>query len=113
MTQATAPQIPIPNPVDPTGTVTGWVVDALGQGQKVATGLTGGVGGVTAAVDSIVATRRWIGDRHNWLRVAWFMAGSGLLMVGLTILVRKPAMATLDATGLNPKNIISTATKAI
>lgn len=81
-------------PVDPTTPLGGSIVQ---KGSELLQEVPGAeaIGGIT---DSIVATRRWIGDRHNWTRVAWFVGGMGLVYIGVVMLVRKPLMAVAKTT---------------
>lgn len=49
-----------------------------------------GVDELGGAVDGLRAVRAWISDRHNWLRVAWFLGGSLMFSVGVVMLAERP-----------------------
>jgi hypothetical protein len=92
---ATPPaSVPIPTPGD------------IATGTKVVLGNIPlpGVDQATALVDSATAVRRWISDRHNWVRVGWFVGGSLLLWAGVVVLARKPIIATAQGAGTAVKD---------
>jgi len=84
--------------------------------QKVP-GVIPGADAAASAIDAVVATRRWIGDRHNWWRVVWGVSGVALVYIGVVILVRKPlgraASATAGAVESGGSTIAKGATTAI
>lgn len=45
-------------------------------------GLIPGASEAHAGVDAVVAVRRWISDRHNWVRMGWFAAGLAMIYIG-------------------------------
>lgn len=46
-----------------------------------------------AVVDAVEAMRRWIGERHNWVRLGWFAAGLAMIYIGGAALAR-PAVTS-------------------
>lgn len=67
------------------------------QAAKEVTGLIPGADAAASLIDGVVAVRRWISDRHNWTRVAWFGAGVVLVLTGAAMLARKPIQAAVTA----------------
>jgi len=58
--------------------------DPLDIGSKVADVAAGAASVATSAREGLAyvdAGRKWLADRHNWTRIAWF-AGGGVLLVG-------------------------------
>jgi hypothetical protein len=52
------------------------------------------------ATDAIRAVRAWTSDRHNWVRVAWFLSGGVLFVVGAVMVGERPlssAVSTVTA----------------
>lgn len=74
---------------------------------RMVTGLLPGADAGAAVVDAATAVRRWTSDRHNWIRVSWFVSGAVIVWVGIIVLARKPIAAAQSATGLTPKDIKS------
>lgn len=62
--------------------------------QKVAGNLGGDLGDIT---DGVRAVRAWIGNRHNWVRVAWFLSGAAMFTVGLVLIGERPAAQAAGA----------------
>lgn len=57
-----------------------------------------GVGELAGVVDSLAAARRWMGDRHNWIRVLWVMSGFAFVVTGVTWMARKPITQAVTGT---------------
>lgn len=92
---ATPPaSVPIPTPGD------------IATGTKVVLGSIPlpGLDQAATLVDSVTAVRRWVSDRHNWVRVGWFVGGSLLLWAGVLVLARKPIVATAKGAGAAAKD---------
>ncbi len=49
--------------------------------------------GLDAVGEQLAAVRRWISDRHNWIRVGWAGIGVAAIVVGGTIMARKSIAA--------------------
>lgn len=49
--------------------------------------------GLDAVGESLAAARRWISDRHNWIRIGWAGIGVAAIVVGGTIMARKSIAA--------------------
>jgi hypothetical protein len=49
-----------------------------------------GVDELGNAEDGLRAVRAWVSDRHNWVRVAWFLGGSLMFSVGVVMLAERP-----------------------
>jgi hypothetical protein len=49
--------------------------------------------GLDAVGENLSAVRRWISDRHNWVRVGWAGVGLAAIVVGGTIMARKSIAA--------------------
>jgi hypothetical protein len=94
----------VPNPLNPAQ-----VAGALAGGVKTVTGLIPGADAANAILDATTAARRWMGDRHNWVRVGWVVAGFALVAIGASILVRKPIGQAGAAVNAN----VATAVKAV
>lgn len=59
---------------------------------STATSAAGAIGqGVGDITDSVRAVRAWISNRHNWVRVAWFLSGAAMFTVGVVLLGERPA----------------------
>lgn len=58
------------------------VVGAATGAVNTVTGLLPGADAANAVVDAVTAIRRWVSDRHNAVRVAWFVAGYALIIAG-------------------------------
>lgn len=74
--------------------------------------------GVGDAVDGIRAVRRWVSDRHNWIRVGYFLGGAWLFGVGAVMVAGRPASKAAApivnlATGAAPTGRIGKAVKAV
>lgn len=79
----------------------------VGAGKAQTQPRTGGlVGGVKDAVTDVLnpfsgveatvsAIRAWSTDRHNWVRVAWFVGGVGMIGVGIAMLGGRQAGAAV------------------
>ncbi|MGE5827532.1 MAG: hypothetical protein ACM30G_04105 [Micromonosporaceae bacterium] len=57
-----------------------------------------GAGEVAGVVDTFVAARRWISDRHNWVRVAWVVSGFVLIATGVAWMARRPIESRITET---------------
>jgi hypothetical protein len=51
-------------------------------------GLVPGADAANAVIDGVTAARRWISDRHNLIRIAWFGSGVVLIIAGAVIISR-------------------------
>lgn len=71
MTQPVTATRVIPSPGDAATTVVNAAVGALPGG------------------DTVDAVRRWVGDRHNWVRVGWFGAGVVLIVAGVIVIANR------------------------
>lgn len=65
---------------------------ALAGTADKATGALGGVlgGDLGDITDGVRAIRAWISNRHNWVRVAWFLSGAAMFTVGVVLLGERP-----------------------
>lgn len=54
-------------------------------------GLIPGGSAVNAGLDAVMAVRRWMSDRHNWVRIGYFGAGLAMIYIGAAWLA-KPAV---------------------
>jgi hypothetical protein len=79
-------------------------VTAPGLGPQIGQAIAGltkveipGVDSANALIDGIDATRRWMSDRHNWIRVMWFGAGM-ILMIGGAMIISRPAISKTAGT---------------
>jgi len=71
------------------GTIIGAVADAVTRPvTSVAGDVAAGLGDVT---DGVRAVRRWVSDRHSWVRVAYVVAGGLMFAVGV-VMVSMPAV---------------------
>jgi hypothetical protein len=60
-----------------------------------ATGVLGGdLGDVT---DTVRAVRAWVSNRHNWVRVAWFLSGAAMFTVGVVMVGTRPLEPAVKA----------------
>lgn len=83
----------------PPGTVAG-IAGLFGKGAKAAVeGIIPGADAANAAIDGIVATRRWLSDRHNWTRVAWTLGGAFLMYMGVLMLAKPQIESAAQAAG--------------
>jgi type IV secretory pathway VirB2 component (pilin) len=46
-------------------------------------------------VEIPVRAMAWLANRHNWLRILWFLAGLGLVWAGAVVLFRHPIIAVV------------------
>ena len=76
---------PIPNPAQ-AGAAAG---DMLGR-IIVTPSIIPGVGELAGLADTVTAARRWVSDRHNWVRVSWVGLGVFLVAAGVIWMARKP-----------------------
>ena len=58
-----------------------------------------GVGELAGVVDSMLAVRRWISDRHNWVRVVWVVGGFSLMVTGAMLMARRPIESAATRVG--------------
>jgi type IV secretory pathway VirB2 component (pilin) len=72
----------------PTGAAAAGVIEGAKQVRQTVTGLLPGADAAASVIDGIVATRRWISDRHNWIRVGWFVSGAVLFYGGAYMIIR-------------------------
>jgi len=52
-----------------------------------------GVGELAGFVDGLTAARRWLSDRHNWIRIVWVVGGFSLMVSGAVLIARGPLEA--------------------
>lgn len=64
---------------------------ALASGAKKALGAIPGAQELGDITDGVRAVRAWISNRHNWVRVAWFLSGAGMFVVGIVLIGERPA----------------------
>jgi hypothetical protein len=50
------------------------------------------VGGITGTADVIVSASNWIVNPSNWLRVLYVIAGAGVVLVGIDLLVQNQVL---------------------
>lgn len=79
----------IPNPFDPA---------QVGGAIRRVAGVIPGASEAAGFLDAAVATRRWISDRHNWVRVGWFVLGAGMIYAGVIVLARHQIAAVASGT---------------
>lgn len=79
----TTPLVPGP------GAVLTNVAQAVAPSAVMTANMTPAVLGDVA--DQARAVRAWISNRHNWVRVAWFLSGSVLFAVGAVMVGARPA----------------------
>lgn len=89
---APSPQ-PAPKPAPTTGAKPGILDKAL----DAITPEIPGLGVVSDVSDGITAVRAWISNRHNWIRVAWFFAGSAMFTVGALMVGERPLANATNA----------------
>lgn len=85
----------------------------IGDGVAAAATLIPGVGtyrevraDLSRIEDVATAARRWVSDRHNWVRVGWFAAGSIMITTGVIMLGIGPARAAAS-TARNVKKAVT------
>jgi hypothetical protein len=100
----TSPYTPgtVPNPLNPAQ-----VAGAIQGAVKTVAGVVPGANEAAGILDSVIAARRWMADRHNWIRVAWFVGGGMLLVGGALTLARKPISGIASNAGATPSKITS------
>lgn len=85
-------------PIDP-GTIAAEsdaVANVIRGGQLVAGKATGVLGGDLGDItDTVRAVRAWVSNRHNWVRVAWFLSGAAMFTVGVVMLGERPLAPVL------------------
>lgn len=57
-------------------------------GLKTVQGMIPGADAANAVIDGIVASRRWLSERHNWTRVGWTIGGAFLMYMGVLMLAK-------------------------
>lgn len=72
---------------------------AVAAGQKVAQKVQAPVDSLDALKDGAAAVRRWVSDRHNWVRVTWFSGGLVCFVVGAVMVAGKPAASAAKVVG--------------
>ena len=59
-----------------------------------------GLAQITDLGQALGAVKRWISDRHNWVRVGWFVGGVVLMVGGVAVMAGKPAVqSTIKTVG--------------
>lgn len=56
-----------------------------------------GVDELHAIGDALSAVKGWISNRHNLVRIGWFVAGYAMIIAGLVILTKPAVDATVGA----------------
>lgn len=98
------------NPIPPGAASAG--AAAVVGGLREVKGLIPGADAASAVTDGVTAVRRWVSDRHNWTRVAWFGAGVTLMMIGAGMIGRPVAQKAVRAAATAvPTGKIATAVK--
>jgi len=82
----------VPNPLNP-----GQVAGAAQTAVKTVVGVVPGAKEAAGILDAVIASRRWLSDRHNWVRVAWVSAGFALVVGGAFVLARRPVNAAINS----------------
>lgn len=85
------------SPVDPSEigrAAAGGIAGAWLTGSQTIDGLIPGADAANAVIDGIVASRRWLSVRHNWIRVGWTVGGAFLMYMGV-IMLAQPAVSTV------------------
>jgi hypothetical protein len=86
-------------------TVSGAASAAGAAAAGAVTGVSGLLPGADAAgslLDVLVATRRWVGVRHNWVRVAWTATGLALMWAGALMVIKPEVSSAVQAVGEVP-----------
>jgi hypothetical protein len=93
-------------PVGAAGQSISGAASAAGAAAKGAvTGVSGLLPGADAAgslLDVLVATRRWVSVRHNWVRVAWTVTGVALMWAGALMVIKPEISSAVQAVGEVP-----------
>lgn len=88
-------------PIEPGAIAAGAdIAGNVARGAQVVTGKATGVLGndLGDITDTVRAVRAWISNRHNWVRVAWFLSGAAMFTVGVVMIGERPiAKATASA----------------
>lgn len=58
------------------------------------------------AAAAIEQVKTWISDRHNWVRVGWFVAGYTMIVVGVAILAKPAVDKAASSVGKITKGVI-------
>lgn len=76
-------------PIEPGALAVGATATAAvaGAASKASGVLGGDLGDIT---DGVRAIRAWVSNRHNWVRVAWFLSGAAMFTVGVVLLGERP-----------------------
>jgi len=72
------------NPLPPGALSAG--ANAAASAAKEVQAAVPGADAFEAIANGAGAVRRWVSDRHNWVRVGWFGAGVALMFVGATMI---------------------------
>lgn len=87
------------SPFDPSPAIARGLVDLFGGAGKVVEGMIPGADAANALIDGVVASRRWMSDRHNWVRVGWTMGGAFLMYMGVLMLAKPGIDSAVEAAG--------------
>lgn len=86
--------------------------DVLTAPVRMVSGLLPGADAANSVADAATAVRRWVSERHNWVRVSWFITGVTIAWIGVVVLARKPIGGAMEATGLTPSQLKATVSGA-
>lgn len=92
-------QIPVP-PIPGPGGVAGVVGEIAGAAVGAAGGAVSKIPGVDLlgdVADTARAVRAWVSNRHNWVRVSWFVGGTVMFTVGAVMLGERPIANATNA----------------
>lgn len=86
--------LPVPDPAGGVFAGAAGIVGAVGAAVKQTTAagvsIVPGVDQLGGVIDAVRAVRAWSADRHNWVRVAWFLSGSVMFTVGAVMVGERP-----------------------
>lgn len=70
---------------------------AIGAAGEAVGGLLDSLNPFSDLTDSLSAVRRWVSDRHNWVRVSWVVGGASMFTVGVIMMAGRPVGKTAGA----------------
>jgi hypothetical protein len=79
------------------GAVGQTITGAAGAATSAVSGLVPGADAAGSLIDGMVAVRRWIGVRHNWVRVGWFVSGMILMYAGAFMIIKPEVQSGVQA----------------
>lgn len=86
---ATQSQPVIPVPIPPGGLTVPVPIPNFPDPRDLVPG-AGAYSAAQQAVAYLDAAKRWVADRHNWVRVGWTLAGGLLIYGGVIVMARRP-----------------------